>query len=477
MSTDLLAFAPAAAAPPVAQRRSRDATTSNGGAAFGREFRRVTSKTAGTTSDKAGQAASTTTSTSDDSPDTDAASADESFNPPAEVAVLVALTAQGLQVAPTAVDDSAAAAATGQVAPAGTAHAHSATPTTDAPSESALDSATVASTAHDPTSTASSATTPPAPAEAALTIAAAVASSETHDVEPDAVNTGRTPRAGTAGSTTRTAAPNPTQPSAMTAELVAGSRGPETTPASAANTSASTEGHPRSGEDPADTADPPPTGAHTAPMTTGSPSDGQSALEPGFAALTRASTPPVATDGSTRAPDPLAEVATRVIAEARLAELETALAQHGPNGTKILGASRLLRGGPGAPSTLTINLDPAALGKIRVELSLHEGQVALSLHADKAQAVQALNAQMPQLRDTLEADGVRLAHLGVDLSQQGSPHHGGGQATSSSDHTSTARSTDSATDSLTDTDQHTDTAPPTTRRQRPGGSASVEVDL
>lgn len=119
-----------------------------------------------------------------------------------------------------------------------------------------------------------------------------------------------------------------------------------------------------------------------------------------------------------QAPAPTAEVSR---------ELEARLAAEGPNGVKILGAARLLRGGPGAPSALTINLDPAALGKIRVELSVHEGQVAVNLMAEKAQAVQAIGNQMTQLRNALEAEGLHLSNLGVDLSNQG--HQGGSDRT------------------------------------------------
>ena len=65
---------------------------------------------------------------------------------------------------------------------------------------------------------------------------------------------------------------------------------------------------------------------------------------------------------------------------------------------------------------MTVTLDPASLGRVRVELTSHEGQLAVRLHAEQAQGVQAIGAGLDHLRDSLEAEGLRLADVGVGLS-------------------------------------------------------------
>ncbi|MEI2654838.1 MAG: flagellar hook-length control protein FliK [Microthrixaceae bacterium] len=112
----------------------------------------------------------------------------------------------------------------------------------------------------------------------------------------------------------------------------------------------------------------------------------------------------------------------------------------GVNAPRIVGAARMLRQGPGAPATMTVTLDPASLGRVRVELTSHEGQLAVRLHAEHARSVQAIGAGLDHLRDALESEGLRLTDVGVGLTGSGGqrdlggsgPDHGGAGARSGS---------------------------------------------
>jgi flagellar hook-length control protein FliK len=75
---------------------------------------------------------------------------------------------------------------------------------------------------------------------------------------------------------------------------------------------------------------------------------------------------------------------------------------------------------------MTVTLDPASLGRVRVELTSHEGQLAVRLHAEHAHGVQAIGAGLDHLRDSLEAEGLRLADVGVGLAGSGGQRDLGG---------------------------------------------------
>ena len=79
----------------------------------------------------------------------------------------------------------------------------------------------------------------------------------------------------------------------------------------------------------------------------------------------------------------------------------------------------LLRG-PGAPSTMTVTLEPMRLGRVRVELSTVDGELAVRLHAEHSRGVQAIGAGLDGLRSSLEREGLKLGGLGVDLAGNGS---------------------------------------------------------
>jgi flagellar hook-length control protein FliK len=62
---------------------------------------------------------------------------------------------------------------------------------------------------------------------------------------------------------------------------------------------------------------------------------------------------------------------------------------------------------------LTLDLRPAELGAIRVEVSIDQGTVHLSLHADEASTGTLLHQAMPELRAALEEAGLVAGRLGV----------------------------------------------------------------
>ena len=62
---------------------------------------------------------------------------------------------------------------------------------------------------------------------------------------------------------------------------------------------------------------------------------------------------------------------------------------------------------------LTLDLRPAELGPIRVEVSIDQGTVHLSLHADEASPGTLLHQAMPELRAALEEAGLVTGRLGV----------------------------------------------------------------
>ncbi|MCU1374431.1 MAG: hypothetical protein JWO68_1717, partial [Actinomycetia bacterium] len=68
---------------------------------------------------------------------------------------------------------------------------------------------------------------------------------------------------------------------------------------------------------------------------------------------------------------------------------------------------------------LVLELHPAELGAVRVELSLDSGIVHLGLRAEEAATGQLLRAALPELRSQLEAAGVSAGRVAVDSGQAG----------------------------------------------------------
>jgi flagellar hook-length control protein FliK len=76
---------------------------------------------------------------------------------------------------------------------------------------------------------------------------------------------------------------------------------------------------------------------------------------------------------------------------------------------------------------LTLRLRPDALGELKITLRVQNGGVEATFKANNAQARELLNNSMSQLKETLEASGVRVDHLRVEPEHTrpqdaGSPH-------------------------------------------------------
>jgi flagellar hook-length control protein FliK len=73
----------------------------------------------------------------------------------------------------------------------------------------------------------------------------------------------------------------------------------------------------------------------------------------------------------------------------------------------------VLRGG----DQVTVQLEPETLGKVRVVLVHGEEGVRASFRVENPLTQQSLQADAPQLKHALEARGVNVAHISVELEQ------------------------------------------------------------
>ena len=130
--------------------------------------------------------------------------------------------------------------------------------------------------------------------------------------------------------------------------------------------------------------------------------------------------PLVKTPGSSAAAG--APVATTIAEGQRSADLVT---------SDVVGVIRSLRDRDGTHS-MSIELHPADLGRVRIDLEMRHGVAHVVLSAEHATADAILRRAMPQLRESLQESGVRAGRLdiGSDLPPNGS---WSGGATSAND--------------------------------------------
>ena len=76
---------------------------------------------------------------------------------------------------------------------------------------------------------------------------------------------------------------------------------------------------------------------------------------------------------------------------------------------------------------VVLELHPAELGAVRVELSLDRGIVHLGLRAEVEGTGELLRAALPELRSQLDAAGLTSGRVSVDANQAG-PRRDGQQA-------------------------------------------------
>lgn len=82
---------------------------------------------------------------------------------------------------------------------------------------------------------------------------------------------------------------------------------------------------------------------------------------------------------------------------------------------------RPLRLGSDGAYELTLDLTPAELGRVRIDVELRGATINLTLRADNPAAREALNASLNQLRSELESAGLDAGQL--DVGGQGAGEH------------------------------------------------------
>ena len=84
-----------------------------------------------------------------------------------------------------------------------------------------------------------------------------------------------------------------------------------------------------------------------------------------------------------------------------------------PPQAQVLSAMSPLLTGPDGTHRVTVHLEPENLGKVRVQLSLSGGEVAVHLIAADAATRETLRQGLPELRAQLELSGLRTAGMDV----------------------------------------------------------------
>jgi hypothetical protein len=94
-------------------------------------------------------------------------------------------------------------------------------------------------------------------------------------------------------------------------------------------------------------------------------------------------------------------------------------AEFGKQVDRAMTAALRQRGG-----SVTLRLTPESWGELRVEMSLDKGRVEATFHASSDQARQLLEQHMTALRASLEAHGLAVDRLGVEVMERPVADHG-----------------------------------------------------
>jgi flagellar hook-length control protein FliK len=100
------------------------------------------------------------------------------------------------------------------------------------------------------------------------------------------------------------------------------------------------------------------------------------------------------------------------------------------NATRVLAGLRSLRAT--GESSISVNLEPAHLGSVRLDMTTHNGDVTIRISAEGRSTADTLSAAAPALRRELEADGVHLADLHVGVGSSTGGDQGGRSANTGS---------------------------------------------
>ncbi|TAJ12357.1 MAG: flagellar hook-length control protein FliK, partial [Planctomycetota bacterium] len=66
----------------------------------------------------------------------------------------------------------------------------------------------------------------------------------------------------------------------------------------------------------------------------------------------------------------------------------------------------------------TLNLEPRELGKLSIRISMHEGQLAANVRAERPETLELLKKHLPELRAALAAAGIQTQSLDLELGAQ-----------------------------------------------------------
>lgn len=81
---------------------------------------------------------------------------------------------------------------------------------------------------------------------------------------------------------------------------------------------------------------------------------------------------------------------------------------------------------PNQATTMRIKLQPEHLGEVTIRLTYQRGELNTHIYATTAHAKEALEAVLPQIRETLVQQSIKLNEAAVFLGQQGSQWNNGG---------------------------------------------------
>jgi flagellar hook-length control protein FliK len=151
------------------------------------------------------------------------------------------------------------------------------------------------------------------------------------------------------------------------------------------------------------------------------------------------------------------------------------------NAVRILGVARLLHRGDGGPSTMTLHLQPAHLGRVRLDLQSVEGDLVVRLAAEHRAGAEVISAALGSLRTALEADGLRVGDVTVSTGSLGSGDAGSGAAADQAGHggaeAGSGRPTDQAPPDRRAVPGRAATGPVSRLRSVDAPSGGVDLDL
>lgn len=117
-------------------------------------------------------------------------------------------------------------------------------------------------------------------------------------------------------------------------------------------------------------------------------------------------------------------VATRLPAVAETRALVSSPAERSAVAEQLVSVVRPLAGSNGS-HTMTLDLHPADLGRVRLVITVEGAMVHVAVHAEQATTSALLHQTMPELRRSLDAAGLTTGRIGLDSEASTSGGHAG----------------------------------------------------